>query len=245
MVSEELVGLKVLVVYICVSRGQNTTSYSKRFAETWMQHPAGCDHQLLICCNGGILPASVEAEFRKIKPTPKFLLRNNDSGWDISGFQQVAHTTDAEFLVCLGESVHFWRDAWLARWVEARQQLGPGMYGPLATFNVRAHLHTTSFGIDPVYLRNYPPVRNHPERYEFEHGNGALWKRVKTSGGGAWLVTWDGVWEPKEWRMPEGIIWRGSQSNILVKCNHTQRFDEASPETRFRWAENADQRYKE
>jgi hypothetical protein len=246
MVTEENAGLKVLVIYICVSRGQNTASYSKRFAETWLANPPGCSCDLLIVNNGMEPAASIKSDHDRLASkfvwgTIRYLNRPNTPGWDIEAYLEVAHSIGSgyDFLVCLGESVHFWRGGWLARWVEARQQLGPGMYGPLATFNVRAHLHTTAFGVDPVYLRNYPMVRNHPERYEFEHGNGALWKRVKTSGGGAWLVTWSGIYRPEEWRDPQNIIWDGTQEECLLWCNHTERFRDASPETRYRWRENA------
>jgi hypothetical protein len=207
-----------------------------------MANPGGCDHSLTILCNGGPLPERQKKYFHGLPCD--FMPKENDAGWDIGAYQVFAAQTDADFLVCFGESVHFWRPGWLARIVEARLQYGSGMYGFLATHAVRAHLNTTAFGCDPYYLTKYPRVLNHGSRYEFEHGEGSLWRRIHKGGGASVFVTWDGFWQPGEWRRPDNILSRGTQNNLLVKCNHTERFDMADPATRMSWSAVSDARFK-
>jgi len=57
-------------------------------------------------------------------------------------------------------------------------------------------------------------------------------------------VTWDGTWDPFQWRYPDNILWRGNQTNCLVYCNHTDRYNAAPVETRRNWERGADQPFK-
>jgi hypothetical protein len=244
MIVEKPPALNVVVAYICVTRGQRTLEYAKRFSETWQQFPPGYPCQLWVLCNGGPLAPNIAAAFDRLDA--RFFPRPNDQGFDISAYQQAAATLTGptDFLVCLGESNYFHREGWLLRLVEARLEYGPGMYGPFSTNSVRTHLHTTAFGIDPKFLRMYPPITNHAERYEAEHGAGCLWHRLGVMGGRAWLVTWDGCWEPQDWRKPENIIWRERQDNCLMYCNHTDRHRDANALNKFTWQRSADGPFK-
>jgi hypothetical protein len=58
------------------------------------------------------------------------------------------------------------------------------------------------------------------------------------------LVTWDGDWSPRLWREPPNILWKGDQSNCLVRCNHLDRFDAASPAVKARWSKLADSPFR-
>ena len=243
--------LRVLVVYIAVSRGQNLSTYAPRFIKTFLENPPGFPCDIVLACNGGQLPYPMQIAFEEFAKrfqwgTFSILNRPNDQGFDISAFQEVAETVgkNYDFMVCLGESCYFFKPGWLEQWASARIQLGSGMYGVFSTNVIRTHLHTTAFGCDPKFLRSYPPVTNHGERYEFEHGSGCLWHRLTAMGGRPWLVTWDGVWEPQEWRVPQNIIWRDDQSNCLLFCNHTDRHRDANPLDKFTWSRNADNPFK-
>jgi len=248
MIVETPVPLRVLIVYIAVTHGQNLANYAPRFTETFLKNGPGFPCDIVIACNGGVLPPHMRKivdDFAKqyVWGTFEYLHRPNDGGYDLSAYQEVAHTVgkNYDFLLCFGESVYFFRPLWARQLAEARLQLGPGMYGVFATNLVRTHLQTTAFGIDPKFLRAYPPITNHDERYEAEHGPSALWRRLGGMGGRAWMVTWDGCWEPQEWRLPQNIIWRGDQSNCLMHCNHTERFRDGNALVRFTWQANADQ----
>jgi hypothetical protein len=228
----------IVVVYIAVKDNPLLVSHATHFVDTYKQFPAGVDHRLIVVCNGGKLPPKMEAIFAPIKP--QFLPRENDGGWDISAYIDVAHRFDSDLQVCFGESVYFHRAGWLERLSESRKFFGWGMHGCLSSYSVRPHLNTTAFAVTPEDLRAYPFPKSKAERYEFEHGENALWRRITRLRGEARLVTWDGSYDIDDWRTPKDILFRGDQSNCLVHCNHTDRFAAASPAVKERWRQGAD-----
>jgi len=133
----------------------------------------------------------------------------------------------------------------LRRLAAVAQRYGPGMYGLFATHNFCAHLNTTGFACTPKLLVEYPhQVRDHDERYAFEHGDKAFWRWLSGRKLAAIFVTWDGAWFPREWRYAQNILWRGDQSNLLAWCNHSDHFIEADARTKSVWSANADRAFK-
>lgn len=232
---------RIVVAYIAVTHGGNTDTYSPRFAQSFIANPPGIDVRTIIVCNGGELHPNRRKHFDGLPC--EFFLRENDGGKDISGFQDVAEQYRPDFLICFGESVHFHRPGWAKRLVDAREAYGPGMYGCFSSHFVRAHLNTTGFAVDAQYLLQYPKVVNDPQRYQFEHGPGCFWQKIFHSGGRAMLVTWDGVYEPGNWRKPRAIMHRDGQDNLLVFCNHSERFAQGNPATRQLWASQSDSQF--
>lgn len=228
----------VIVAYIAVQSNPLFVHHAQQFVETYQQFNPGSKHRLLVICNGGPLVPKMKEHFYGLPC--EFFDRTNDGGWDVSAYQDVAKTRECDLLVCFGESVRFHRSGWLERLVDCANEFGEGMYGCLSSFAISPHLNTTAFAVTPRYLNEYPAVRNKAARYNFEHGAGAMWRRIRASGGATRLVTWDGCWEPHEWRKPENILWRGTQGNLLVRCNHTDNFVGRHEHTRRSWANLAD-----
>lgn len=236
--------MKVRVAYVAVSHSPAMPDFAARFAATYNQFPPGADHSTTIVCNGGPLKADQQFLFSGI-PGVEFYPRQNDDGYDISGYQDIASHTNADMLVCLGESVYFHRAGWLKRMVEAWEKYGPGMYGFFSSHNVRAHMNTTAFVIDPKMLLSYPlKIRDKPSRYEFEHGSDSFWRYLYLQRIPTMFVTWDGDWQPRHWRDPQNILHRGTQKNLLAWCNHTDRFATGSGRLRSQWSQSADQMFK-
>lgn len=237
--------MKIAICYIAVANGPLTADYCSRFVQSYQANPAGAPHYLFVVCNGGPLPLSHGLIFAPIKPL--FYPRKNDGGWDISAYIEMAHGAcrDADMIVCLGESVYFHRPGWLRRLVEAWEKYGPGMYGCFGTNVIRAHLQTTMFCCPPILLQAYPEkVATRHARYEFEHGERSLWRRAAEKGFPVRLVTWDGEWQPRHFRMPQDILWRGDQSNLLMFCNHSDDFQKADQARKQKWARSADRPYR-
>lgn len=228
----------VILLYTCVAGRVETDGYARHFAQTYRLYPPGFKHRLVVLCNGGALPQYVR---RMFEDTPaEFFVRSND-GFDIGGYLEYAGNTQADLLVCLGESVYFRRPNWLYLIVGAYMEHGDGMYGCLASYRVRPHLLTTAFAVTPRLLRTYDrPVMTKPQRYAFEHGPESFWRRIRGEGYPVKLVTWDGVYDPPQWRSPANILWRGDQSNCLVWCNHMDRFFALDAKSKFKWAAEAD-----
>lgn len=230
--------LKIAIVYIAVTQGPRTYDYCARFVGTYLAFPPLVEHRLIVACNGGPLALETAMLFLPIEKC-EFYPRVNDQGFDISAYQEIARKTDAEFMLCFGETVFFHREGWLMRLAGERQKHGPGIYGCFASYLVRPHLNTTAFAADANYFRAYPHVLDKKGRYEFEHGQNSFWKRVRSMNGATKLVTWDGIYEPVQWRTPKNILWRGDQSNCLVHCNHTDRYEALEPEAKRHWESGA------
>lgn len=234
--------MKIIVAYVTVTGGPLTTDYAARFVASYTLFPAGAEHQLVVICNGGPPFKDVAMTFL---PAPCIFYPRSNEGWDIGGYLDVARHFSADMLVCLGESVHFHRAGWLRRLADAWEKYGPGMYGPFASNLVRPHMNTTAFACESAALAVYPAsVSNRASRYEFEHGNLSMWRRMQAQKKPVRLVTWDGDYEPRNWRNPPNILWRGNQSNCLMFCSHTDRYRTATPELRRTWERGADRAYR-
>lgn len=228
-----------------MSKGPITSNYCSRFVGSYCEFPPGCEHRTIVICNGGKLPISTELIFAPIDHD--FLRRENDQGFDLSGYVDAARgeASDCDAMLCLGESVYFHKEGWLKRLIVAWEQHGPGMYGPFASHNVRAHLNTTAFMCPPAMLLSYPvSVWTRALRYEFEHGTNSMWRRAHSQNIPVMLVTWDGEWPPGKWRVPKDILWRGTQTNLLMFCNHTERWHNAIKRQKDSWSAKADQRFQ-
>lgn len=236
--------MKIAVCYTAVANGTKTEDFAARFIVTYRAFPPGIEHDTFIISNGGVLRTGAALIFAPI--SPRMFPRSN-SGWDIGGYFEAARgpCSGYDMMVCLGESVHFQQAGWLKRLVDVWNKVGPGMYGPFASYVVRAHLGTTAFCCAPTMFKRYPfLVENKAQRYEFEHGQGAFWRRLSQFNIPTRLVTWDGDWGPREWRKPPNILWRGDQSNCLMLCSHTERYENADAERKVKWARSADRPFK-
>lgn len=237
--------MKIVLCYIAVGHGAKTADFAGRFASTYHEHPPGAPHDTLVICQGGALKTEVALLFAEMNA--RFFVRKNDPGYDVTAYLDAAAGPCAgyDIMLCAGESVYFWREGWLRRLVEVWERLGPGLYGPLASNALAPHLNTTCFCCAPAMLRRWPErPRNKKERYEWEHGRKSFWRFVQGMGYPVRLVTWDGDWSPRLWREPPNILWKGDQSNCLVKCNHTDRWAAATPAIKARWSRLADSPFR-
>lgn len=237
--------MKIAICYVCVTKGKGSAELAGRFCVSYREHPPGVDHDLIVIGNGGPIDTGMGLLFSWIKA--KVWPRENDEGWDISAYIEAASKVCSgyDLMVCLGESCYWNRPGWLARIEAAYNQSGMGMYGVFSSNSIRAHLNTTAFAVSPALLESYPiDVCNKIKRYEFEHGQNAFWRRLESRGYPVRLVTWDGVYAPHVWREPENILWKGDQSNCLLRCKHTDDWEKAAPNRKARWSRNADSAFR-
>lgn len=237
--------MKIALCYICVTHGSKTEDYAARFVATYKEYPPGVEHDTFVICNGGPVKTSITLLFEGMNAM--MFPRENDGGWDISAYIDASKGPCSlyDMMVCLGESNYFHRLGWLKRLKDAWEQYGAGMYGPYSSNAVRAHLNTTAFICHPLHLRQYPiKVNSRQDRYEFEHGENCLWRRITKAGMPARLVTWDGEWTPRQWRVPNNILWRGNQTNCLMWCNHSDNYNAVDARTKSTWMRSCDRPFK-
>ena len=237
--------MRICIAYIAVTLGPITPDYASRFVATFLEYPPEADADLMVICNGGPLSTELSMIFAPLEPV--YYPRENDPGWDVTAYLDAARgpCKDYDMMLCLGESNYFHRPCWLRRLVNAREKHGPGMYSSYSSNAVRPHMNTTAFFCAPSVLLQYPHrPTNWTERMEFEHGQTALWRRLQKRGMQTRLVTWDGEYEPRMWRSPRNILWRGDQSNLLMWCNHSDGFLNADQKKKGIWARYADTPFK-
>lgn len=232
--------MKIVVAYTTVCNGPITDEYVARFVATYREYPPGTEHDTLVISNGG--PTSTGNALMLAAVNARMFVRSND-GWDIGGYLEAAKGPCREYdaMLCLGESCYFHRAGWLSRMVEAWEKFGPGMYGPFSSNAVAPHLNTTAFLTAPLFLAQYPrKVSDRWSRYDFEHRQYPFWRYLERRNLPVRLVTWDGEWEPRLWRMPRNILWRGDQTNCLMWCNHSDGYANANRRTKAEWSRRTD-----
>lgn len=237
--------MKIVLAYIAVANGSITEDYAARFVSSWLNHPPGVFHDTIIVCNGGLLKTETALLFSSMKPL--LYPRKNDPGYDISAYIELARCQCAKYdmMLCFGESVYFHREGWLKRLVEAWERHGPGLYGPFGSNVLRTHLQTTAFCCSPVMLAQYPKrVASRRDRYEFEHGERSFWRQLDRRGVPVRLVTWDGEWQPRDFRLPKNGMWRGDQSNLLMFCNHSDHYRDADETRKAKWSKSIDRAFR-
>ena len=232
--------MKIDVVYTCVTEGERTLSHITKFIATHHVYPGNEEHRVVPVFNGG--PAKLVQSIPFSGLNHSILTRSNE-GWDIGGYIEAAHTvcSDADIMVCFGESVYFHRAGWLSPIVEAWKVNGEGMYGAFGSNVVRPHLQTTAFITSPRLLREYPMhVSTKKDRYEFEHGKRSFMSFVESKSLPVSMVTFEGCFRKHTWRIPRNVIWSGDQSSCLVWCNHSDNYLKSNPRTRELWKRFAD-----
>ena len=237
--------MRVCICYVAVTLGPITSDYASRFVATFKEYPPEYDADLMVICNGGPLSTDLAMIFAPLNPL--CYPRPNDPGWDVSAFQDASRGPCADYdaVLWLGESNYLHKAGWLKRLVKAWDKYGPGMYGPYSSNAIRAHLNTTAFFCSPLLVKRYP-IRavDRVTRFEFEHGTNSLWRRAQRIGLPVRLVTWDSEWEPRMWRTPRNIMWRGDQRNLLMWCNHADSYANCNAKTKVKWEKWVDAPYR-
>ena len=213
--------------------------YSRRFLRTYLDFMPDMDHTLkVICCKGS--PDDATRDMFDGYNTE--YAEYHGDGWDIGAWQKVALETDTELFICLNSTAYFWRRGWLNRIVSAWQKYGTGVYGTMASYENSPHLRASGTCFTREVIHRYGhTIASRGDCYRFEslQWNFSQWA-INT-----WyptmFVTWDGVYEQKDWRKPANIFRRGDQSNLLNWDRHCDWYMGAYENEQKRLAGLADQ----
>jgi hypothetical protein len=233
--------MKTTFVYLDIAHDPAYEQHSREFVETYLQFPPGIEHELVVGTVGG--DANAWARSREIFGRLNCLFKSEPpEGWDITHHQSIAKTLDCDFAVFCTSRTYFWRAGWLKRLVEARLQLGEGLYGSVGSYEVNPHIRTVLFGCNPQALRDFPHLVDTRQKAGwFEAGK---WNFTGRFNGRAYMVTWNNVYLQPDWRTPPNIFRRGDQSNMLAWDKHSKIYAEASPAQKKELEKQADGLYR-
>lgn len=198
---------------------------SRRFVETYTQFPPDYPHKLYVVCSGS-RDKGCEDIFSGIKVEYD---QYDGGGWDIGSEQYMARRIPEQFIVSMTTRTHFARRGWLRRIMEARCQYGEGLYGSSGSYERSPHIRTAFYGVDAWIFREYPHVIDNREKgFRFESGEWSFTKFVESIGYPTLMVTWDGCYQPRDWRKPKNVFRSGDQSNLIACDRHTLMYSQAS-----------------
>lgn len=212
--------------------------YTKRFCDTYRQYRPKIQHELIVCCCGGKSSSEVDKFYSSMMTKYECYL---GQGWDIGAYQSVAQSLDSDWMVCLATPVHFVRADWLEKIVNAINQFGDGLYGPMASYENSPHIRTSCFACKPERFREYPHLINTRDRdrlFESCEWNFTRWFQQK--GLPTKMVASDGIYDHPQWRTPPNIFRRGDQSNCLVWDRHNDIYASVSDQDKRQLERMAD-----
>lgn len=208
--------MRVAVAYVYPALApQKYTPLARCFVQSWLEHPPGrTPFELHVYVNGrevGPLHQSIFA------PVGGQLHSRDNSGWDVGSFQNAADTLDCDLLVCMGAPVHFHREGWLDRMVEAFLQFGIGLFGTACYYTPDYHVRTTCFWCPPEVLQAYPYTvgSTQQSRYAFEHQSNSFTRFARNAALPCVMATWRGFFDFSQW--PGNVP---DRNTILVRDQH-------------------------
>jgi hypothetical protein len=224
--------MKVTVVFVRVVTKPEYQHGEIRWLNSYYKYKSGYDHNL------AVIDRYAESPEKFLRPVEYY--RYDGGGWDCGAWQFAGREIDADLLVCFNSSTYITGNDWLIRFVQAVEEYGDGLYGPLASYEIQPHIRTPCMIFQPHVVRGYPhEVKSREDTYRFEvfgfppeNINFTQW--VRNKGLQTRLVTWDGVYDLPDWRKPDNIFRRGDQSNLIVKDRHTEAYSVSDTEGKAR-----------
>ncbi len=217
--------MKVTVVFVRVVTKPEYDVGAIRWKDSYLIYESEYPHDLVIIDR---YADSTDGLFR---PYTSKHLRYDKGGWDCGAWQFAGKNIDTDLLVCFNSSTYVTGNGWLKRFVDAVERCGDGLYGPLTSYEVHPHIRTPCMIFQPHVIQDYPnEVQTRDDTYRFEclgwpDGTPNFTQWVQQKGLATGLVTWDGVYEMRDWRKPDNIFRRGDQSNLVVKDRHCEAYE--------------------
>lgn len=229
--------MKATVVFVRVVNKPEYLHGEARLLESYQKHEAGYAHDLVFIDRQGWSPDNV--------PNAKHL-RYDGGGWDCGAWQFAGKHIETDLLVCFNSSCCITGDNWLKRFVEAVEEHGGGLYGPLTSYEVAPHVRTPCMIFQPKVIQGYPEeVHTRENTYQFEsmgfpNGTPNFTQWARKQGFQTRLITWDGSYDLPDWRKPDNIFRRGDQSNLIVVDRHCSAYEVSDAEGKAKLAGLAD-----
>lgn len=227
--------MKIDLVYLHIARDPNFDEFSRRFAKTYVEFPAGVEHRLTIVNCNGPERDSLHEIFNPIATMDTRWLFYHGGGRDIGAHQEICQQLEGDFSVFCSSRVYFWKSNWLLRMAQAREEFGRGLYGAMASYENTPHIRTCFYGCDPKDFLAYPfSVTEADDSYRFESGFGCFTDFFRHLKLPIVMVTWDDYYLLPQWRDCVNGFRDGDQSQCLVFDRHTDLYRDADGDQKTR-----------
>lgn len=225
--------MKVTIVFVRVVTKPEYDHGAKRWIDAFVAYMSGHPYELAVINRyadpkDDMFPGQVKQ------------FRYDGGGWDCGAWQFASQNIDTDLLVCFNSSTYITGHGWLKRFVDAVEEYGDGLYGPLASYEIIPHIRTPCMIFQPSVMRDYPmEVQSREDTYRFEslgwpNGVPNVTQWVREKGLKTHLVTWDGSYDLPDWRKPPNIFRCGDQSNLIVKDRHCEAYEISDAENKLR-----------
>ncbi len=122
------------VVYL--ARAAEGTEAIEKFRQSYVDHPAGMEHELIVCLKG-----DDESELQRVRtllePIATRFVTQKDVGYDIHAYLQTAKAVETEWICCLNTFSVISKPGWLELLYKAAVRPNAGLVGATASYESR------------------------------------------------------------------------------------------------------------
>lgn len=217
--------MKISIVYNYPVFGGDHDDYALRFALTYNAFPPGFKHDTVVICNGGKVTQTIKNHMECLGTFPgiRYFEHLSNSGKDIGGYQAVTRHVDGDWFVFFGGSAFFWKEGWLKAVADSVGKFGDTLYGTMVgkhsvVSKILPHMRSTCFWTTRDIMNRYPiKAVDNESRFEFEYRTNSITRWAVKSGFRPKIVTWNSIYDMKEWdSIPDGFQ-KSDQSGLLFK----------------------------
>lgn len=222
--------MKPTVVFVRVVWKPDYREGERRWMRSYLAHRPTIPHELVVIEQFAGEDNRDEEGDALFNPYTTIILRYGDGGWDCGAWQFAAKNIDAPMLLCFNSTTQIRGDGWLERFVDAFETHGEGLYGPMASLEVAPHIRTPCMAFSPRVMNEYTgQVHDRQATYQFESmgfdggiPNVSLYTRQQ--GRPVKMVTWSGVYDLMDCRVPPNVFRSGDQSDLIVWDKHAEAY---------------------
>lgn len=225
---------QIAVVHLV--RACNDFAHYRRFVASYVRHPAGVEHQLVLALKGLQRPTDANRYLAALPdPAAGLALPLPDEGFDIGAYVAVSKQLPHRLVMFINSFSEILAPNWLLYMVNAlltQPHAGAvGATGSWATGQIgdafpNTHLRTNGFLIDRETFAALATDREWTKDacYQFEHGPSGLSKTLLARGAELYVVDRQGRAVPHaQWRGSR-VYMEGVQENLMIADNQTRLY---------------------
>lgn len=227
------------VLFLVRGRDASYAASYRRFLASYLRHPAGLAHDLVLICKGfdsADAQARVEAEFQGIATRT---IEVADDSFDLGAYRAAARVIQHERVCFLNTHSEILSPDWLLKLTLNLDRPGIGMVGATGSFeqllldrHVRSfpnvHLRSNGFLMSPelfLAVIGDQPITTKEDAFMVESGPEGLTQRVLRRELGVLIVGADARGYPPRLWPRSGTFRVGLQGNLLIGDNQTRAVD--------------------